>query len=307
MPTHTSLASLFTDIANAIRAKTGGSSSIVADNFPSAIASIPSGGGGSTLGTKTITQNGTYYASSDGFDGYSSVVVNVSGGGGGSTWTVTNLAAPAESDDTFLAYQASGISNDIGAVIVYSTAARTPQANKVVSILYDSNGGKMSYFNSSGSAFMSSNGVSVFLQNGGLIVDITNTGMTFFDTNYGIIVVHGGTGSLTFRNTNTTPNSSQTQAGFTVTAAPKLYLCALYNATAYASAHRVQTVTFMDDTTPLIRATNFYTSNQGYYSSGFTSTLSGTTLTIASNGSNAGGWFHNDVYMLYYLTDADLA
>ena len=40
------------------------------------------GGGGSTLVTKTITQNGTYNASSDNADGYSSVIVNVSGG----TW-----------------------------------------------------------------------------------------------------------------------------------------------------------------------------------------------------------------------------
>lgn len=39
-------------------------------------------GGGSTLITKTITQNGTYNASSDNADGYSQVVVNVSGGSG---------------------------------------------------------------------------------------------------------------------------------------------------------------------------------------------------------------------------------
>lgn len=37
---HTSLTSLFSDIADAIRAKTGGSSSIVADDFPTAIAGI---------------------------------------------------------------------------------------------------------------------------------------------------------------------------------------------------------------------------------------------------------------------------
>ena len=40
------------------------------------------GGGGSTLITKTITQNGTYDAEDDDADGYSSVTVNVSGGGG---------------------------------------------------------------------------------------------------------------------------------------------------------------------------------------------------------------------------------
>lgn len=38
------------------------------------------GGGGADLGTKTITQNGTYNASSDNLDGYSQVTVNVQGG-----------------------------------------------------------------------------------------------------------------------------------------------------------------------------------------------------------------------------------
>lgn len=40
---HSTLASLFTDIAKAIRSKTGGTASIVADNFPEAIASISVG------------------------------------------------------------------------------------------------------------------------------------------------------------------------------------------------------------------------------------------------------------------------
>lgn len=46
---HTTLTSLFTDIADAIRAKTGSSAAIVADDFPTEIASIPSGGGGLVL------------------------------------------------------------------------------------------------------------------------------------------------------------------------------------------------------------------------------------------------------------------
>lgn len=41
--TYTTLSSLFTAIANAIRAKTGSQAQIVADNFPSEIANIPTG------------------------------------------------------------------------------------------------------------------------------------------------------------------------------------------------------------------------------------------------------------------------
>lgn len=44
--THSTLTSLFSDIADAIRGKTGSSETIVADDFPTAIANIPTGGGG---------------------------------------------------------------------------------------------------------------------------------------------------------------------------------------------------------------------------------------------------------------------
>ncbi len=58
---HTTLSSLFSDIADAIRAKTGGSAQIIAHNFPTEIANIPTGvdtsdamaGEGDILATKT--------------------------------------------------------------------------------------------------------------------------------------------------------------------------------------------------------------------------------------------------------------
>lgn len=70
-------------IASAIRAKVGGSGtySVSASTgntkMATAVSNIPSG---ANLGTKSITENGTYNASSDNLDGYSSVTVNVSGG-----------------------------------------------------------------------------------------------------------------------------------------------------------------------------------------------------------------------------------
>ena len=51
---------------------------------------------------KTITENGTYNASSDGADGYSSVSVNVSGGGGGGT-DIYEITAEDETD-TYLSF-----------------------------------------------------------------------------------------------------------------------------------------------------------------------------------------------------------
>ena len=56
MATHT-LRGLFSAIADAIRAKTGGSADIVAGDFPTAIAAIPTGT--TPTGTINITSNGT--------------------------------------------------------------------------------------------------------------------------------------------------------------------------------------------------------------------------------------------------------
>lgn len=54
------------------------------------------GGGDVTLITKTITENGTYVASSDNADGYSSVTVNVQGSGGYVAADWLDMAKPAE-------------------------------------------------------------------------------------------------------------------------------------------------------------------------------------------------------------------
>lgn len=64
------------NIADAIRAKNGSSDTYTIGEMAQAILDIPSGG--STLGTKNISANGTYNASSDNLDGYSQVTVSVS-------------------------------------------------------------------------------------------------------------------------------------------------------------------------------------------------------------------------------------
>lgn len=59
--THTTLTSLFSDIADSIRAKTGSSADIVADNFPTEIAAIPSGG----VSWREVTLTANYNTAAD--------------------------------------------------------------------------------------------------------------------------------------------------------------------------------------------------------------------------------------------------
>ena len=69
-----------TSVANAIRQKGGTSGKLAFPNdFVSAIGSIKTGSGtpSAVLGTKNISENGTYYAVNDGYDGYSQVKVSV--------------------------------------------------------------------------------------------------------------------------------------------------------------------------------------------------------------------------------------
>lgn len=59
MATHTTLSSLFTAIADAIRAKKGTTATIVADNFPTEIANLPSGSSYTLITSKEVTVNTT--------------------------------------------------------------------------------------------------------------------------------------------------------------------------------------------------------------------------------------------------------
>ena len=59
MATHTTLSSLFTAIADAIRTKKGTTAKIVADDFPTEIANLPSGSSYTLIASKEVTVNTT--------------------------------------------------------------------------------------------------------------------------------------------------------------------------------------------------------------------------------------------------------
>lgn len=90
MAKYESLRGLFTAIADAIRAKTGSTGAIVAEDFPEFIEGIEP-----VIEPLTISENGTYTAP-DGIDGYSPVTVEVKGSGGNGGGIATGVIIPTE-------------------------------------------------------------------------------------------------------------------------------------------------------------------------------------------------------------------
>lgn len=90
-------------------------------NLASIVIDVPSSGG-STLGTKTITENGTFSASADGYDGYSSVTVNVPTGGGniGGLSEMVDVNSYDNSWGYFLMCLKKG--NTVGGKVTYTSA-----------------------------------------------------------------------------------------------------------------------------------------------------------------------------------------
>lgn len=118
------------DIADAIREKLNTADTYLPSEMADAIGSIS---GGADLGTKSITANGTYNASSDDLDGYSSVTVNVPGDSPTGTKSITangtgiDVAAYAYAD---VAVPNSYSSGDEGKVV--SNGALVSQTSDTV-------------------------------------------------------------------------------------------------------------------------------------------------------------------------------
>ena len=121
------LTELFTNIANAIRSKTGSSSAIKAEDFPSAISSISVGveGGIVPTGTKQITSNGTHDVTN-----FSSAEVNVPSSGitptgsitlkENKTFDVTNYASAVVDVPQNVIVRTFTVSEDLGGSVQFN-------------------------------------------------------------------------------------------------------------------------------------------------------------------------------------------
>lgn len=298
MANHTSLASLFSDIANAIRAKTGGSGNLVADNFPTAISQIPTGI--TPTGTINITQNGDHNVTN-----YATAHVNVPTGGGVTGWTVKQLDAVNYDEGSLIFSSDQEITAVPTAYIVYSLATNSSlEDGSFVALLHDSSTHK-AWIYSNGNATEVDNPVNALqYSSSGHRLYLDSRSYIFNDANYGVICIFGGEGNFTFRTASYQPPSGVVAGQFSVDENPPLYFCGLDSSVAANQYHRVQTVVKLEDGD--FCGTNFYTNTLGFYDD-FTESYSNGTLTITSSGTNNGGYFHNPgIYTLFYALQEDL-
>lgn len=111
----------------------GGSGSVVVTDVPNATgtgASV-SADDVTTLITKSITQNGTYNASSDSADGYSSVTVNVSGGSPSATQHTIHLEFSDSTDTDIPVYYNDSV---LGTMITAYEPSVWTYSNKTVTL-----------------------------------------------------------------------------------------------------------------------------------------------------------------------------
>jgi len=137
--THSTVPELFSDIADAIRAKGGTTNSIVADTFPDAIASLPTGGGGGvtinnqnkivtpTKSTQVITKDNNNYT------GLGTVTVNPIPDQYIDTSSTTATATTVRIGDIF--YNSSGVET-VGTLDLKRAVIR-PDAELIQTISYD--------------------------------------------------------------------------------------------------------------------------------------------------------------------------
>ena len=280
------------------------------------------------LGRKTITQNGTYTAEYDDLDGYYEVEVNVSGGGGGSTawslnafdfWSLntSRIAVFRQNGEIFL----DSTMPNVGAWFLITTATRTSLTNgQIVACIGDSTGIKTYAYTSSGVAEVSTPDVYISVPDTDAVsvcFDDQSGGYTFANGGYVLICLYKNTQdriyrSLTFRTATYAPGSGQTSAQYSLSENPPIYFCGLSTTVSLASYHRVQTAIKCDyNGQRNLTGTNFYTNTIGYITGGsgqLDESYANGTLTIFTNNSNDGGYFHNPgTYTLHYFLAEDLA
>ena len=217
-------------------------------------------------------------------------------------------------DDTFVGFGSSQISN-VGAFMLYSTGSRSLTAGAIQAIRHDSTGDVVWYFDGNGNARQASvTGIVIDTSSVGIVIDVTHasvSGLVFKDNSYGLVLVSGGSGSLTWRTKTATPGSNTTSLTFSqLSAEPTLFMCGISDNVASNIVRRVNVLTKWN---ALYYGSNFYkalgaSSPSTVVYTNYGQSYSNGSLTLTSPSYQNNGYFASgSTYTLAYLTASDIS
>ena len=245
------------------------------------------------LGTKSITENGTYYAEYDDLHGYSSVTVNVSGGGGSDV--AVDVVEGASSSTSISFSNLKGEPTSFSLMCDGDIATGTPA--KVAAVVYDGTDLHVQTITNTSNAQVTyvSSGFTKSYSNGTLTV--SNSSASFAGDYYLVYTYDGGAGNV--QTSDVQVGSGATSITFADLEDEPLcwYLIFKSNFSTSSGYQRVIFARYDGDVTEgmeMDSAAHSATHWSASYSNG--------SLTITSNGTNQGGYFHQPGY--YQLTYA---
>ena len=241
-------------------------------------------------GSQTITQNGTVDVTN-----LASIVVNVEGGGSSSAQVDTVARSPGGDDYTaiFTGLKGQPTSFYVNVDVQVSTTAQAA----IAAVVYDGSSIHTQTITNTANAQVSyvSTGVSYTYSNGTLTV--TSTGPVFVDDDYALTYTYGGSVSAidTF---NVQVGSGATSITFTgLEDEPIAWSCIFKSNFSTSSGYQRVIATGYNGTNVIGLAMDSAAHPSNSY---WTQSYSNGSLTITSQGTNAGGYFHQPGY--YQLT-----
>ena len=261
------------------------------------------------LDSKTITENGTYLAYMENLDGYNSVTVNVSGGGGGSSVKTATATTTCIGNMTYILFTGLLGEPTSFAAIYTGTDAISPSTTPAISaVVYDGSDVHTSLITNTSNAQVSYNSSygDFNYEAGSLTVQYIGGGNECFAAGtYELVYSYDGS-SNAIGTSDVQVGSGATSITFTNIADEPIYWSCIFKSNFSTSSGYQRVIAVANDGTDTYGLE--MDSGAHFSSSHWTSSYSNGSLTITSNGTNQGGYFHQPgYYQLTYAVDINEA
>ena len=237
-------------------------------------------------GSETLSDNGTYDVTD-----LAEVVVDVQGGGGGSTQVATKTATPSAASSSI---QFTGLSGNPTSFVVTSQADIATNTNGVTAVVFD---GSSLHGQTMTTQVTADTGFTKSYSNGTLT--ITATSAQFQANAYKLVYTYGGSAS-DIETADVQVGSGATSITFPVTGRPVYWSC-IFKSDFSTSGGYQRVIAVANDGTSIY---GLAMDSSAHAATAWTASYSGGNLTINSQGTNNGGYFHQPgYYQLTYYVD----